>query len=63
MIEEGCIHIFVFKDHETQKNSDFTEINFAEHKYMNMNPPPQLSSLLRLVKSAVDTSTPNLTLF
>ena len=42
MIEEGgggCIHIFVFKDPETHKNNDFTEINFAEHKYMNMSPP------------------------
>ena len=41
MIEEGgCIHIFVFKDHETHKNNDFTETDFAEHKYMNMSPPP-----------------------
>ena len=47
MIQEGgCIHIFVFKDHETHKNNDFTEINFAEHKFMNMNPlPPPIIKL------------------
>ena len=31
------IHIFVFTDHK----------NNAEHEYMNMSPPPQLSNLLR----------------